>query len=376
MRALKITGIVIGVILAIVGILAAYIYYKVKNRKDTHDLQDRVSTICNRYIEEGNAPGIFVGIIQGDTVFMQGYGVMDKETKLAIDSTTVFEIGSISKVFTAELAQLLVDRGELNWNDNIIKYMPGEVKLNDDSTKLLNLVTHTSGYPRLPEVWFPKLERDTCDPYTGLTPEDLYAYLGNATDKKRPSMEGYDYSNLGAGLLAHILEWKMNLSYEQMLQEMILHPLGMLNTSAVAADSAKFATGYDEDGNKTCHWNFPILYGAGSIRSTGADMMKFLTANMKHTSELSASFAKTHKEVASTGGDGIAYGWHIDKLHGMFIGVDNIVWHNGGTGGFRSYIGFVPGTNRGVIILANRSTDNFDKMAIDIMVRAASVSLR
>jgi CubicO group peptidase (beta-lactamase class C family) len=375
MRALKIIGVIVGIILVVVAILIGWAYYKMKSIKDTHDLQDKVAEKCNKYIKKGKAPGIFVGIIQGDRVYVQGYGVMDKETKIPIDSNTVFEIGSISKVFTAELTQLLVERGELKWDDNIIKYMPAEVKMKDDSTTLMNLATHTSGYPRLPEVWFKKLEQNECDPYTALSIQDLYAYLSNAADKRKPSPENFDYSNVGAGLLAHILEWKTNLSYEQMLQEMILHPLGMLNTSAVAADSAKFATGYDETGRKTCHWNFPILYGAGSIRSSGADMLRFLAANMKNNTELSASFAKTHKQAVKKAP--VALGWHIDMMNGIFARITNITWHNGGTGGFRSYIGFVPGKDRGVIIWANQASESdFDEMAIDIMVDAATVSLK
>lgn len=375
MRALKIIGIIVGIIILIIAILVGWAYYKMKSIKDTHDLQDKIGKRCNEYIKEGKAPGIFVGIIQGDKVYMQGYGVMDKETKVPIDSNTIFEIGSISKVFTAEMTQLLVERGELKWEDNIINYMPAEVKMKDDTTTLMHLATHTSGYPRLPEVWFKKLEQNECDPYTALSIQDLYAYLSNATDKKKPSPENFDYSNIGAGLLGHIIEWKMNLSYEQMLQEMILHPLGMTNTSSVAADSTKFATGYDEKGNKTCNWNFPILYSAGAIRSNGEDMMKFLAANLKNTSPLSASFAKTQKQAVKEAPVGL--GWHIDMLNGIFARITNITWHNGGTGGFRSYIGFVPGKDRGVVIFANQSSESdFDDMAVKIMVDAATVSLK
>lgn len=375
MRVVKIIAIIVGIILLIIAILIGWAYYKMKSVKDTHDLQDKVAKKCNEYIRKGKAPGIFVGIIQGDRVYVQGYGVMDKETKMPIDSNTIFEIGSISKVFTAELTQLLVERGELKWDDNISKYMPGEVKWKDDSTTLMHLATHTSGFPRLPEMWFKKLEQNECDPYSSLSIEDLYAYLNSPKDKKKPSPDAYDYSNLGAGLLGHILEWKTNVSYEQMLQEMILHPLGMLNTSAITSDSAKFATGYDEKGNKTCHWSFPIIYGAGTIRSSGADMLRFLAANMKNNTELSASFAKTHKQAVKEAP--VALGWHIDMLNGIFARITNITWHNGGTGGFRSYIGFVPGKDRGVIIWTNQASESdFDEMAVDIMVDAATVSLK
>jgi D-alanyl-D-alanine-carboxypeptidase/D-alanyl-D-alanine-endopeptidase len=375
MRALKIIGIVVGSILFIVAILIGWAYYKMKSIKDTHDLQDKVAGICNEYIKEEKTPGIFVGIIQGDRIYMQGYGVMDKQSKTPIDSNTIFEIGSISKVFTAEIAQQLVDQGQISWSDNIIKYMPEEVRLKDDTTTLFHLTTHTSGFPRLPEMWFAKLEQNECDPYSSLTIQDLYAYLNNATDKKKPSPENFDYSNIGAGLLGHILEWKTSKNYETLLQEYICTPLQMTRTSSFVTDTAKFATGYDEKGNKTCHWVFPVIPGAGAIRSDGVDMLKFLSANMKNNTPLSASFAKTHKQAVKEAP--IAYGWHIDMLSGIFARITNITWHNGGTGGFRSYIAFVPGKDRGVIVMANQSSESdFDEMAIDIMVKAATVSLK
>ena len=106
-------------------------------------------------------------------------------------------------------------------------------------------------------------------------------------------------------------------------------------------------------------------------------MLKFLKANIGGDSRLSPAFAKTHKQVADIGGDGIAKGWHIDKLHGVLILLDNITWHNGGTGGFRSYIAFAPDRKRGVVVLANQASESdFDEMAIRIMVKAASISLR
>src|SRR5262245_23770813 len=114
MCALKIIGIIVGVILLVILILLGWAYYKMKSIKDTHDLQDKVAAICNKYISEGRAPGAFVGIIQGDKLYMKGYGVVDKQTGIPVDSNTIFELGSISKVFTAELTQLLAERGVLN----------------------------------------------------------------------------------------------------------------------------------------------------------------------------------------------------------------------------------------------------------------------
>jgi CubicO group peptidase (beta-lactamase class C family) len=204
----------------------------------------------------------------------------------------------------------------------------------------------------------------------------VYKYLATYEEKKKPSPEGYEYSNLGMGLLGHILEWKTGKTYEALLQEYICRPLGMPSTSTVATDSNAFATGYDEKGNKTCHWALPVLYGAGVIKSNGVDMIKFLRANMGGSSALSQSFKRTQQPVTSFTGGKIAYGWHIDNISGKIFGLGSVIWHNGGTGGFRSYMGFAPEKNRGIIVMVNQPTEDFDDEAVKLLIRACTISLK
>jgi serine-type D-Ala-D-Ala carboxypeptidase/endopeptidase len=375
--ALKITLIVIGCIIVIVAAFLGFAYYKIRHIKDTHDLQARIDSACNRYIAEGKYPGMLVGVVQGDKVYIKGFGVADKEMKVPVTENTLFEIGSITKVFTTEIAQQLAEQKQLNWDDNFIKYLPAGVQVKtDDSTTLRHLASHTSGLPGLPKMWFPKLEANECDPYSTLTIEDVYKYLATYEEKKKPSPEGYEYSNLGMGLLGHILEWKTGKTYEALLQEYICRPLGMPSTSTVATDSNAFATGYDEKGNKTCHWALPVLYGAGVIKSNGVDMIKFLRANMGGSSALSQSFKRTQQPVTSFTGGKIAYGWHIDNISGKIFGLGSVIWHNGGTGGFRSYMGFAPEKNRGIIVMVNQPTEDFDDEAVKLLIRACTISLK
>jgi len=370
---LKITGFVFLGIIVLVLTAAGYGWYRLRHVKDTHDLAKQVDKSCNAHITKGKSAGLFVGIIQGDTVYAMGYGVVDKTTGIKPDSNTIFEIGSISKVFTSLMTEKLADQGLVNWHDNIIQYMPATVKLyKNDTTTLENLSTHTSGFPRLPERWFPILERDTCDPYSPLTMQDLENYLDSCTDKKRPTKDA-DYSNVGAGLLGHILEWKTGKTYEQLLQELICQPLNMHRTSLFAADPAAFATGYDEHGSKTCHWHLPILYGAGAIKSTGADMLRFLAAQMNAPE--GSAFRKAQKQVVAIPGGGVGHGWHIDAFSGTIAGLTAIVWHNGATGGFHSYIAFLPGSRRGIVLLANQADEGLDALGITLLTKAAKISL-
>lgn len=376
-RFFKITGIIVGIFLLICAVVSGYCYYKIKTRKDTHDLQARIDKTCKEYVQKGKSAGLFVGIVQGDKVYMQGYGTTDKTNKRLPDSTTLFEIGSITKVFTTEIAQLLTGQHQLDWNDSIGKLIPGGTAMAvNDGTTLRHLAAHTAGFPRLPKVWFSKLERNSCDPYSSLTIQDLRSYLHDCTEKQKPSADNGNYSNLGMGLLGHIMEWKTNKSYEHLLQEYICRPLQMHVTSTTVTDTANFATGYDEQGNKTCHWSLPVLAGCGAIKSNGADMLRFLKANMRNSTALSASFIKTQQEIAGIPGGAIAYGWHIDKVSGLVLGIDKIVWHNGGTGGFRSYIGFVPGSNMGIVVFANQVNDNFDDLAITLLFKVMTTTMQ
>lgn len=375
---IKIAAVVIGVLLLTAAGFLGYAAYRIHTVKDTNDLQDKVDEKCAQYLSDGKGVGLYVVIVQGDKVYSKGYGVTDKESNVPPDNNTVFEIGSISKVFTAEMAQLLVEEGKMNWSDNILKYIPkNAIPPKDDSTTLLNLVTHTSGYPRLPKSWVSKLSTNMCDPYSSLTINDVYDAVRRAEDKKAPDLNKSAYSNLGAGLLGHIMEWKTGKTYEQLLQQYIAGPLQMHNTTTLVNDNnTQYATGYDEKGNKTCHWTLPVLQGAGAIKSNGQDMLRFLRANMGDGSALSKSFAVTHQHVDASEDGSVALGWHIDYLSGVLYKIGPIVWHNGGTGGFRSYMGFIPGSNTGVVVLSNCSHRDFDKLAVGILCQAGSVSMK
>lgn len=377
MTFLKVIGAIFGILVLGVAGFIGYYYYRLNSIKDTHDLQVQADKLCLEYLQEGKGVGLYIGIIQNGRVYSKGYGTADKETGTVPDSNTVFEIGSISKVFTTEIAQQLVEHGQLSWDDNIIKYLPPEARpATDDTTTLLHLATHTSGYPRLPKSWFAQLEADKCDPYRTLTIQDVYKVVRNAEDKVSPSMKNSDYSNLGMGLLGHILEWKTGKPYEQLLQEYMCAPLGMGSTTTLHKNDMMMATGHDKNGNKTCYWTLPVLQGAGAIKSNGADMLRFLDVNMGDGSALGKTFAATQTQVAETVSGGVGRGWHIDVLSGIMYGIDSITWHNGGTGGFRSYLGFIPGRNTGVVVLSNCSHSDFDKLAVKILCKAGTISLK
>lgn len=381
-RVLKIVGIVGIVVLCVVVLvagLAGYGWYRLKNMKDSHDLEAQVDGICNKYIKKDKRrAGLWVGVVQGNDVLAKGFGVADRESGVVPDSNMVFEIGSVTKVLTALMAQHMVAEGRMGWQDRIGKYMPAEVGWPaDDATTLEHLVTHTSGLPRLPEVWMGKLEADSCNPYRSLTMNDLLAYLQHPLDKKKPGAEGYNYSNVGAGLLGHILEWRSGQSYDALLRQYVTGPLGMQHTYCGAPTGGeREVTGYDEEGRKTCNWTFGVLGGAGCVRATGGDMLRLLRAELAAARGVGdKAMAATQKEVHSIAGGAIGYGWHVDK-NGALMGLDRVVWHNGGTGGYRSYVAMIGRTDRGLVVLGNQSDEGFDELAMKLVLRVAKVSMK
>jgi CubicO group peptidase (beta-lactamase class C family) len=163
----------------------------------------------------------------------------------------------------------------------------------------------------------------------------------------------YEYSNLGAGLLGHILALKAGTNYEALVLRRICRPLGMTNTQITLSPAlkARLATGHNSAGQPVANWDIPTLAGAGALRSTAKDLLKFLAANLNPPkSNLGAAMQLTHQARHPAGSPDMDIGlcWHISKKYGAAL-----VWHNGGTGGYHSFIGFDPQKKRAVVVLAN-----------------------
>jgi D-alanyl-D-alanine-carboxypeptidase/D-alanyl-D-alanine-endopeptidase len=202
----------------------------------------------------------------------------------------------------------------------------------------------------------------------------MYEFL-SACEPKRPPGESYEYSNLGAGLLGHALSRRAGKSYEALVAERICKTLTMNDTRITLGEGmrSRLAPGHDADGEQVANWDLPTFAGAGGLRSTCNDMLKFLAANMAankapgKAGELGAAMRSTHQP--RTGADmsnDIALGWHVRRK-------PKTVWHNGQTGGYHSMVAFMPDENVGVVLLTNTATGTVDKVALDLLRRAAGM---
>jgi serine-type D-Ala-D-Ala carboxypeptidase/endopeptidase len=332
-----------------------------------------IDELAKVYISQKVNAGLAIGIMSNGKVSTHFYGVVKKGTDIKPDKKTEFEIGSITKTFTAIALLEMQEQGLLNVNDTISKFLPKKIKIPTYDGKeitLESLVTQTSGLPRMPTNFAEtETENDSQNPYANYTAKDLYNFL-NSYKPTRAVGAKYEYSNLGFGLLGQILALKAGTSYGNVIKKEICDKLDMYDTCITLSPEQKkrLAHGYSTKGDPVKNWDFAALAGCGAIRSTISDMLKYLKANgIKSDSILGKAIQESHlvKFHPKSTGFEQASGWIISKDAGR-----NVIWHNGGTGGYRSFIGFFEGTETGIVILSN-SAVSVDGLAGKIIERLA-----
>lgn len=300
-----------------------------------------------------------------------GYGALPA---VAADRV-VFEIGSITKVFTAALLMLLADRGVVGVDEPLQDLLPPGVRLpvRGRPITLLDLATHRSGLPRLPLRWLWRSRGHGDDPYAALTPDDVWAAAATC---RRRAPGAVRYSNLGAGLLGHALEHRTGRRYADLVESELCAPLGLDDTTVGGrpGHGDRTATGHDRAGRPVPPWHLPVLAGAGALHSSARDLLTFLRAQERQEDDadddVHRALRATHVPVVRRGALQVCPGWMATlRRPGS---TDRVLWHNGGTGGFRSWAAFVPGRDVGVVVLAAdaRPPDRLGQDLVTALLRA------
>ena len=317
---------------------------------------DEIREILVRRIDrEKQALGIVVGVIDPNGRRVVAYGNLANGDPRTLDGDTIFEIGSVSKVFTSLLLADMVSRNEVTLDDPAAKYLPENVKMPERSGKsitLLDLSTHSSGLPAMPGNL--KL-KDPRNLYGDYSVEDMYQFLSGYTLPRDPGSE-FEYSNLGAGLLGHLLAYRAGTDYESLVRIRITGVLSMPDTGITLSASMKqrMATGHNAmlGPVANANWDLPTLAPAGALRSSANDMLAFLEAFLGYRESPLAPAMKAMLTVRRPAGQAnIGLGWLIYSSDG-----GEIAWHNGGTGGFRSFVGYDHRERIGVVVLSNAYT--------------------
>ena len=318
-----------------------------------------------RIDEQKRSVGIVVGVAEAGERRIVGHGQLATDSPTGVNGDTVFEIGSITKAFTAILLADLVGEGAVELETPVQRLLGPDVTMptrNGAEITLLHLATHSSGLPRLPSNMRPG---NAANPYADYTVAQLHGFL-SSHELERDVGEAVEYSNLGAGLLGHALALSQETDYETLVSDRLLEPLGMSDTSITLSPSQqeRLAVGHSVQLRPVANWDLPTLAGAGALRSTVNDMLTFVEANLGlRESALQEAMADSHQSRRDFQAPGmrIGLGWVIRSGHGR-----ELHWHNGGTGGYRSFLGFDLESQTGVVVLSN-SGDSVDDLGFHLL---------
>jgi CubicO group peptidase (beta-lactamase class C family) len=334
---------------------------------------DSLETLIRALVDSGSALGVVLGVVEADGSRRIVWRGSAGANARPLGPRSVFELGSITKVFTATLLAEMVAAGRVALADPVARYLPPGTPVparNGREITLVDLATHHSALPQLPGNMRPA---DRANPAADYSVEQLYAFLAGHELRREVGAQ-FEYSTLGFGLLGHALARAAGGTYEDVVRTRVLQPLGMRMTGVRrTGDLADWMTeGHDARGNVVRRLDSgEALAGGGALRSNAEDLLTFLWANIGDPrSRLQRAMRDTHVRRRDASAQlGVGLGWSIRSVAGR-----TIVSHTGGTAGFRGFIGFDPERRVGLVLLANSATDNapHNRLALDLLAPAGA----
>ncbi len=345
---------------------------------EPQNVQELVNQQVGLLVQQKKLASAAVAVVRGDDVQTFFYGAVKSGNSQAPNADTLYEIGSVTKTFTAAVLALLVADGVVALDTPVQDLLPPGTRVpdwNGRKISLGDLASHISGLPGLPtnlKIGLSNLQ----DPYADYTISDLYDFLADYELQREPGT-AYEYSNLGVALLGQALALKSGSTYEQVIQTRLLDPLGLSDSAFELnpGQAARFAPPFRESLFRSVgcgpvpgrNWNLGIFTPAGALKSTLKDMVRYIKANMEPETTVlaeAASLLYTARFVV-TEEVKVALGWHTLATA---AGAGEIIWHNGETGGYCSFVGFNAQRGTGVVILSNTVAATYtDPAAITIL---------
>jgi serine-type D-Ala-D-Ala carboxypeptidase/endopeptidase len=316
--------------------------------------------LVDRVDERRLSVGMVVGLTEANRHRFVAHGCRDARTGGPVNEKTIFEIGSITKLFTALLLSDMANRGEVRLDEPVAELLPAGTRVpvrDGKAITLRDLASHYSGLPRVATNGDPP-DRPG-GPYAAYSAERLYQFLASYELTRTPG-DSFEYSNVGAGLLGHALVLRAGASgYESLIRARILDPLRMDDT-VIAIPSrltANVASGHDDSLEPTSHWTFDALAGTAALRSTLSDLLRFMDAVCDQGSPI-ASIIRPLMTPRDQGG------LELGKPH-----PDGAIALSkpGGTGGARGFVKCIPEWKRGVVVLSNTSIDAVVDLGIHVL---------
>jgi serine-type D-Ala-D-Ala carboxypeptidase/endopeptidase len=326
---------------------------------------DTVLHLLEDRIREKKAVGMIVGLIDSDGPRFIASGTSGGPARPEVDELTLFELGSITKLFTAAALSDVVTHALVTLDDPLSKFLVLPPDGIGDRT-LEELATHTSGLSRLPSgfAWWSNLLLHPRNPYANYSLQDLKAYLVTLKGKAFPR-GAFRYSNLGAALLANALATRCKTDYGGLIAKRVVQPLGMARTflQVPPHEETFVAQPHTTALRATPVWTMGSLAGAGGLLSSMHDMLFFASAALTGTPPLHASMLRPLARAGASGRE-VGLGWML-RISDLY----RVAWHNGGTGGSRSFLGLDLNNRRAVVVLSN-TANSVDQLAVELLLGA------
>jgi serine-type D-Ala-D-Ala carboxypeptidase/endopeptidase len=341
-----------------------------------------IQLLLHELVSNHGVTGVVVGLLAEDgTRRVIAHGDPGAHAP-PLGGESVFEIGSMTKVFTGILLADMARRSEVELADKLADLLPPHVSVPASSGKpitLLDLTTHFSGLPLMPPNLAPA---DPGNPFADYTVSQLYESV-SAHELQRDPGDVFEYSNLGVALLGHALSLRAGRSYEELVSQRILQPLGMTRTAFTSMSWMQdhLVRGHDRAGNPVSSWDFPTTAGMGGLRSTANDMLAFAAANLAaadpslEDTGLALAMRHSHQGLRQVSAGvtypgiptafeqgGVGFNWFISRP-----GVRRITWTVGLTGGYSSFLGLDLEARRAVVVLTNTGLNNIDFLGFHLL---------
>lgn len=322
------------------------------------EMDTAIDKAIRKYFRNKNVAGLSLGVIKDGKTFTYNYGESQKGTGQLPKPDTYYEIGSITKTFTGILLAQAVQDKKIDLHDDIRKYLKGDfpnLQFKGKPIQVVHLANHTSRISPLPDDFFKQTPYDSLNPYLNYSEDMFWQALHRVVIDTVPGIIN-NYSNYGVALLGHILENVYGEKYEDLVKKFITQPMKMNDTKIqiTGEDAMRFAQGHNKAGKPTSHWDIGVFAGAGTLRSTINDMLKYLDYNIHRKTKaiaLSQRLTRGTKEIGS------GLNWGISQTPSGYTKYS----HDGGTGGFVTYIVAIPELKCGYILLTN-SENNIGNM--------------
>ncbi len=335
-------------------------------------LGEQVLPLATPYVDSEVVVGLSIGVVKGDDQATVHLGLTSDGGGQPNDQT-IYEIGSISKVFSGLLLADAVQRKEVRLDQTISQLLGDDAKVKiprweDREITLIDLSIHRSGLPRLPNN-MPSLNTD--NPYQDYTSQLAYEFLGKHKLRRAPGSK-HEYSNLAVSFLGHLISRKTGLDYDQLLQQRLAGPLKMKDTRVELSDSMqkRLATPHVAPGVATSTWEFADMPGAGGIRSSTVDMLRFAKAQLDPPdNEIGRAIELAWKKHQTDTPPHMGLGW-------LVAGDGSTRWHNGQTGGYHSVLLVNRQLKVAVVVLSNTATMELDQLGNDLTRMLAGIEVK